>query len=119
MKFARTCSDNIIKLLELNNTSIRQLAISIDIAPSTLTDSLKSVKGVPVDTLIKIAKFLNIEVAMLCDPDLSYEATSLHDSNILKKYNALDNHGKEIVDCILNKEYDRIIENNVSQQSSE
>ena len=45
-----------------NNMSIRQLAEKIGIAATTLNDSLKSKKGVSVDSLIKIADYFNLTV---------------------------------------------------------
>lgn len=56
--YAQISSSNIRFLLTKNNMSIRQLAEKIGIAATTLNDSLKSKKGVSVDSLIKIAIIL-------------------------------------------------------------
>lgn len=57
--YAQISSSNIRFLLTKNNMSIRQLAEKIGIASTTLNDSLKSKKGVSVDSLIKIADYFN------------------------------------------------------------
>jgi len=44
--YAKVSSDNVRLLLLKNKISIRQLAEEINIAPTTLNDSLKSKKGV-------------------------------------------------------------------------
>lgn len=68
--YAQISSSNIRFLLTKNNMSIRQLAEKIGIAATTLNDSLKSKKGVSVDSLIKIADYFNLTVNDLCNVSL-------------------------------------------------
>lgn len=111
--YAQISSSNIKLLLTENNISIRQLAEKIGIAATTLNDSLKSKKGVSIDSLIKIADYFNLTVNDLCNTALSCKR-SLADENlniIQNKYNKLDKHGKEIVSMIIDKELERINKN--------
>ena len=109
--YAKTSSDNIRLLLLQNKISVRQLAEEIGIAPTTLNDSLKSKKGIPIDSLIKIADFFKITVNDLCNPFLvNFETSSLNnDALILNKYMLLDRHGKDIVSLIIDKELERMM----------
>lgn len=66
--YAKISSDNVRLLLLHNKMSIRQLAEKINVAPTTLNDSLKSKKGITIDSLIKIADNFNVTVNDLCNP---------------------------------------------------
>lgn len=113
--YAKISSDNIRLLIIQNDLSIRQLAEIIDVAPTTLNDSLKSKKGVSIDLLIRIADYFNLTVNDLCDSDFfqSYSASSSKsDYVLLKKFNFLDDYGKELVSLIIDKEIERIVEQN-------
>lgn len=112
--YARISSDNVRFLLLKNNISIRQLAEKIDIAPTTLNDALKSKKGIAIDSLIKIADFFNITVNDLCNTEF-VEYNIIDNKNeyktIFNKYCLLDKHGREMVSLIIDKELERIMNN--------
>jgi repressor LexA len=65
VNYAKNINDNIKALLEIRNISIRQLADQITIPASTLTDSLKSKKGLPVEVAIRVANALRFSVEEL------------------------------------------------------
>lgn len=112
VNYAKISSDNVRLLLLQNKMSVRQLAEKIGIAPTTLNDSLKSKKGIAIDSLIKIADFFHITVNDLCDESFEVFDLSLNKMNntvILNKYNHLDSHGKEIVSIIIEKELERML----------
>ncbi len=114
--YAKISSDNVRFLLLKNNLSIRYLAENIDIAPTTLNDALKSKKGIAIDSLIKIADFFNITVNDLCNADFAeYNIIDNKDEYkmIFNKYCLLDKHGRDIVSLIIDKELDRIMNNDI------
>lgn len=109
--YAKISSDNVKLLLLRNKMSVRQLAEKIGIAPTTLNDSLKSKKGVSIDSLIKIADCFNLTVNDLCNAslvDLDFSDVS-NDIQTFNKYALLDNHGRAIVALIIDKELERIM----------
>ena len=83
--YAQISSSNIRFLLTKNNMSIRQLAEKIGIAATTLNDSLKSKKGVSVDSLIKIADYFNLTVNDLCNVSLDRKSAQDEDVVIIKE----------------------------------
>ena len=104
--YAQISSSNIRFLLTKNNMSIRQLAEKIGIAATTLNDSLKSKKGVSVDSLIKIADYFND----LCNVSLDRKSAQDEEEYdiIYNKFKKLDSHGKELVAMIIDKELERL-----------
>lgn len=108
--YAKISSDNIRYLLIKNNMSIRQLADKIGVAPTTLNDSLKSKKGVAIDSLIKIADCFNLTVNDLCNSSLiELKNKSSSDIMLINKFSLLDSHGREIVSLVIDKELERIM----------
>jgi transcriptional regulator with XRE-family HTH domain len=111
--YAKISSDNVKFLIAMNNLSIRQLADKIGVAPTTLNDSLKSKKGVAIDSLIEIADYFNVTVNDLCNPDFSINLTEKNQINfeqLKNKYQQLDNHGKSVVSVVLDAEFERLLE---------
>lgn len=120
--YAKISSDNIRLLIIQKGISIRQLAEIIDVAPTTLNDSLKSKKGVSIDSLIRIADYFNLTVNDLCDSDFfrSNSSGSLKSEYMfLKKYNSLDDYGKELVSLIIDKELERVVEQSCNLSDSQ
>lgn len=120
--YAKISSDNIRLLIIQRGISIRQLAEIIDVAPTTLNDSLKSKKGVSIDSLIRIADYFNLTVNDLCDSDFFRSNSSgswKSEYMFLKKYNSLDDYGKELVSLIIDKELERVVEQNCNLSDSQ
>lgn len=90
--YAQISSSNIRFLLTKNNMSIRQLAEKIGIASTTLNDSLKSKKGVSVDSLIKIADYFNLTVNDLCN--VSLDRKSAQDE---EEYDIITTNSKSLI----------------------
>ncbi len=110
--YAKISSDNVKLLIAVNNLSVRQLADQIGIAPTTLNDSLKSKKGIAIDSLIKIADYFKITVTDLCDPEFSIntsERNKIRSEQLKNKFQLLDDHGKTVVSVILDIEFERLI----------
>lgn len=90
-----------------------KLSAMTDIPLGTLSKILAGVTGDPkLSAAAAIADALNTSLDFLCNgkadapPSLSL---SLNETILIKKYRALDEHGREICDFIISKEYDRII----------
>lgn len=58
------------------------------------------------DTLFTLCDIYGVSI----DDAFGFSKPSLYDS-LLKKYKALDNHGKELVTLVLDKEYERVTDN--------
>lgn len=109
MTYAQITSDNVRALLLRNHMSIRQLAEQISISPSTLTDALKSKKGLPIDQLVAVANRFHVSLAVLCLPGLGeQEPASLQEGALLaQRYLQLDHYGRELVTLVMEKELER------------
>lgn len=108
MNYARITSDNVKALLRLHHMSIRQLAEEISLSASTLTDSLKSKKGVPIDSLMAIALYFDVSINALCLPNLETQPGPSADfSKTAAEYQELDAHGKSLVDMVFQMELAR------------
>lgn len=109
MKYARITSENIRILLKRSHVSIRRLSELLDISPSTLTDSLKSKKGVPIDQLMKIAEYFDTNISALCDPNLFADRNGdrVDVSIFATKYSKLCDESKNLVRLIIEYELQR------------
>lgn len=65
MDYAHNLSENIKLLIEQYGLSIKRLAQQIGIPASTLTDGLKSKKGLPIETAIAISDYFGYDVTTL------------------------------------------------------
>ncbi len=103
--YAFISSQNIRFLLSENNLSVRQLADIIGIAATTLNDSLKSKKGVPISSLIKIANYFSISVNDLCNEDFRKNCEfNTKETELIKKFNMLDERGQDTVLSVINQQ---------------
>lgn len=92
--------------------SQKQLANMLKISPSTLNGYEKGKHDPKSDMLIQIAGICNVSVDYLigCSNNPVPQVTQLlsESENVhIKKYRALDSHGKKIVDFVLSEEYTR------------
>lgn len=61
--------DSVKKLLKNKNISIEQLAKELKMARPALNNSLNNKSSIKIETLIKIAEFLNVELSVLLGND--------------------------------------------------
>lgn len=101
--------------------SIRAFTTEINVPYSTIDTMLKrGISGASVTTVIRVCNALNVDVDALADgilQDKNFNQNlpmGVQEKNILDKYNALDSHGKDLVETILDKEYQRIIQSTQS-----
>mgnify|MGYP001852134631 CR=1 FL=1 len=89
-----------------------QLAEKLGVAKSTLSGYESGNREPTVATIAKVLEILNIDANYLYQDEtkaLTELVISLDDKALIKKYHALDNHGKEMVDFTLEKEYERSV----------
>ena len=114
MDTVATLSENIKHLADRHGLSIRQLAERVGVPASTLTDSLKSKRGLSIDTALKIASYFDCTVELLAKLPISKwehpleqrdqaapplpEALLVH----LKKYETLSASSRHTVDDLMN-----------------
>lgn len=87
-----------------------QLAEKLGVAKSTLSGYESGNREPTVATIAKVLDILSIDANYLYQDEtksLTELVVSLDEQSLLKKYRDLDDHGKEIVDVVLEKEYDR------------
>lgn len=95
-----------------NYKSIREFSKISEIPYTTLKSALdRGIGGTAVETVIKICNILNLDLQTFEPNQISTHSNcSMNEeqTEIMNKYKKLDKHGKEIVDIILDKEYERV-----------
>ncbi len=69
MEKAQNMNTNVKMILKQKRWSIRQLAEKLDLPASSLNDSLKSKKGLPIDIALRIAEMFGCTVEELASND--------------------------------------------------
>ena len=83
-----------------------QLAREIGVAKSTVTGYEKGNSEPSIETIIKIMVALDIDANYLWQDECDFPVKVSYDEmEHIKKYRNLNDHGKEVVDFILEKEY--------------
>lgn len=104
----KNISKNIVHFREVSGLSQKELAQRLNVTPSRVSNWEQGANCPTIDILFEVCKILNVSINDIYGvyPDsnvtLSYKE-QLH----IKKYRDLDNHGKEMVDIVLDKEWDR------------
>lgn len=106
------------KLIEVNDTNANELANKIGVSPQTIYSIIKrDSKKADIEVLLRIADVFGVSAeyfvydekpSVVKEPAFNYFTTSEREH--IKKYRALDSHGKKIVDLILNEETNRMTE---------
>lgn len=124
MDYAQNLNNNVKALLEAQNTSMRQFAERLSIPASTLIDSLKSKKGLPLDIAVRVAESLGFSVedltkmstvellksqirAQIKNSDLSDD-----EARLLSDYRSLNTHGQEYIRQTMDMAKDRYKKHN-------
>ena len=94
------------------NLSRADLAEAIGVSASAIANYENEVSVPKIELMYKILSALKCDANYLYQDDM---ATNDNSSNIediiLKKYRNLDDHGKELVTLVLDKEYERVTDN--------
>lgn len=88
-----------------------QIAEKIGVAKSTYTGYEKGNREPNVYTIGKLMVELGVDANFLWQDDTTFPFELTYDEmeNLVKKYRDLDDHGREMVDFTLSKEYERSI----------
>lgn len=99
-----------IKEARLNNKLTQeQLANLIGVAKTTITGYEKGTSEPSIDTMAKIMDVLHIDANYLWQDETNFPiVASYQEMQIINKYRTLDNHGRRIVNYVLDEEYERI-----------
>ena len=106
-----TPEDRIKQEILKNYKSVRAFTQEINVSYSTVDSMLKrGVSGAGVGTVLKVCNALGINVeSLINDGDTGSSVTvTPNELTYIKKYRALDDHGKKMVDFALTEEYNRI-----------
>ena len=110
-----TREEYIKSLIKESGRNVKEFANDIDIPYTTLLSMLKNLGGAAVDSIIKICDELSITVEQLNNMG-EHEETGKYttkENEMISMYRKLDFHGKDIIDTILTKEYDRCTEREI------
>lgn len=106
--------DQLRALIVAKFGSLKKLTEIYDIPYSTLQTVLKrGVQNAGIGTLRILSDALDITLDGLSNNLIEYKDPELHTNNsedylFLYKYNQLDKHGKELVNIVLNSEFERV-----------
>lgn len=101
--------DRIKEARQNNHLTQEQLAVKLGIAKSTLAGYETGSREPSVEIMGKIMLALNIDANYLWQDETDFPMqVSYTEMEHVKKYRALDEHGKDMVDTVLQKESDRM-----------
>lgn len=113
----KNISKNIAKYREAAGISQKELAGKLGVVPSRISNWETGANCPTIDILFEVCEILNVSINDIYGiyPDSKF-ILKYGEQDLLKRYRDLDEHGKEMVDFILNKEYERCLHPVVSGQ---
>lgn len=104
-----TFSDRLKEARLAKGYTQEQIAEKIGVAKSTYTGYEKGNREPNVNTIGKLMSELHVDANFLWQDGTTFPFELSYDEmeNLVKKYRELDDHGKEMVDFTLSKEYER------------
>ena len=92
-----------------NGYTQEQIATQIGVAKSTYTGYEKGTREPNVNTIGKLMEKLNVDANYLWQDETTFPFELTYDEmeNLVKKYRALDDHGRKMVDFTLKEEWER------------
>ena len=105
----KNISKNIAKYREAAGISQKELARKLGVVPSRISNWETGANCPTIDILFEVCDILDVSINDIYGvyPDSKF-VLKYGEQDILKKYRDLDPHGKEIVDYILLKEWERV-----------
>lgn len=105
----RNISKNILKFRELSGLSQKEFAQKLGVTPSRVSNWEQGANCPTIDILFDVCNVLGVSINDIYGvyPDANF-SLSYDEQTTIKKYRALDDHGKEIVNLILDKESKRV-----------
>lgn len=106
----KNISKNIAKYREEAGISQKDLAKKLGVVPSRISNWETGANCPTIDILFEVCEVLNVSINDIYGiyPDSKF-ILKYGEQDILKKYRALDAHGKEMVDFTLEKEWERSV----------
>lgn len=106
----KNISKNIAKYREAANISQKELAKRLGVVPSRISNWETGANCPTIDILFEVCEILNVSINDIYGvyPDSKF-VLKYGEQDLLKKYRGLDEHGKEMVDFTLRKEYERSV----------
>lgn len=84
-----------------------ELAKQLNTTGNTISNWENNVSKPDLDTLSYICGILHVNASYFLQPQLPEDEVSIKELKIIKKYRDLDDHGREMVDFTLLKEWER------------
>ena len=88
-----------------------ELAKELSVSNTTISNWEKNISKPDLDMLSFICGVLDVKASYFLEAKLPDGQISIPEFNLIKKYRDLDDHGKEMVDFTLRKEWERSIAN--------
>lgn len=102
--------DTLRSLRESKGLSQAKVADILGVSPAAYSTYEMGTRDVSSDKIVKLAEFYGVTTDYLYGiEDRNEDEISKKEKMFIKKYRKLDVHGKDMVDTVLNKEYDRSI----------
>ena len=90
----------------------KQLAQKLGITQGAVGNYESGISSMKAELLFKIFDILQCDANYLFQDEMNYSTTDIFtpaEQTHIKKYRILDTHGKDMVDVVLDKEYDRVV----------
>lgn len=106
----KNISKNIAKYRESAGLSQKDLANKLGVVPSRISNWETGANCPTIDILFEVCEVLGVSINDIYGvyPDSKF-VLKYGEQDLLKKYRSLDDHGKEMVDFTLTKEWERSI----------
>ena len=95
-----------------------ELAKIVGTTNTTISNWEKGVSKPDLDMLSFLCGALNVKASYFLQPQFSDDEISVKELNIVKKYRKLDDYGKDTVNMIIEREYQRCIDYQVTIDGS-
>lgn len=100
--------DKLQKLLEERRMNVSEVSAATGVNINTIYSIIRrNSKKASIDDLIKIAHYLGVTADYFCDNEPDEEQYKLPGNELLRKFSCLDSYGKEVVEAVINIEYER------------
>lgn len=104
-----TLGERIKKARERAGIYQGKLAAMLDVTSGRIISNWENNIARPdADNLVKLCRALNVSAAYILGYDSGPETINDRESDHIRRYRALDSHGKDMVDLVTEKELDRI-----------
>ena len=97
------------ELLDSRGMRVGELSRLIDVPAQTLYSIIKRDNmKIDFDVLLRICRTLNAPIELFCGETSVSKLPEANEWEMIRRYRELDNHGRDVVDAVFEKEYSRI-----------